>query len=64
MPYRIVYVVAATFGPVLTLDKLIDFSDMMMLGMAFPNIIGMIFISGKVKKLTDDYIARLRAGKM
>lgn len=64
MPYRIIYVFACTFGPVLTIDKVIDFSDMLMLGMAFPNIIGMIFILGKVKGLTDDYIARLRAGKM
>jgi len=64
MPYRIVYVAAATFGPVLALDKVIDFSDMMMLSMGFPNIIGMVLISGKVKELKDDYIARLRAGKM
>ena len=64
MPYRIVYVVAATFGPVLALDKVIDFSDMMMLSMGFPNIIGMVLISGKVKDLKDDYIARLRAGEM
>ena len=35
-----------------------------MLSMAFPNIIGMLFLSGKVKALIDDYVARLRSGEM
>jgi AGCS family alanine or glycine:cation symporter len=34
----------------------------MILGMAFPNLIGVVLMSGKVKTLMDDYFARLRAG--
>jgi AGCS family alanine or glycine:cation symporter len=37
---------------------------MMLLSMAFPNIIGMLFLSGKVKKMKRDYVSRLRSGEM
>ena len=30
-------------------------------GMAFPNLIGVVLMSGQVKALLDDYFARLRA---
>ena len=47
--YRCVYVVVASLGPILSLKHVIDFSDLMLLSMAFPNIIGMIFLSSKIK---------------
>ena len=47
------------FGAVLKLGNVIDFSDLMVLGMAFPNIFGMYFLSGKVKSMFDDYWGRL-----
>jgi AGCS family alanine or glycine:cation symporter len=61
--YRVLYVAVVCVGPVASLSSVIDFSDLMLLSMAFPNIIGMIFISGKVKELTNQYIADLKAGK-
>jgi len=41
----------------------IDFGDMMILGMAFPNLIGLLMLSGVVKRELDGYLARLRAGE-
>jgi AGCS family alanine or glycine:cation symporter len=35
---------------------------MMILGMAFPNIFGVLLLSGKIKADLDDYLLRLRAG--
>jgi len=35
----------------------------MILGMAFPNIIGIILLSGKVKSELDRYLGRLDAGE-
>ncbi len=64
LPYRVVYVAIVIVGPVLSLQAVIDFSDAVMLSMAFPNIVGMLFLSGKVKGLVDDYVARLRSGEM
>jgi len=64
LPYRAVYVAVVVLGPVLSLQSVLDFSDAVMLSMAFPNIVGMLFLSGKVKALADDYVARLRSGEM
>lgn len=62
--YRIAYVVVALLGPVLSLGNVIDFSDIMLLSMAFPNIIGMMLLSGKVRRLLQEYLSQYRAGKM
>ena len=51
-------------GSALKLGSVIDFSDLMVLGMAFPNIFGMYFLSGKVKSMFDDYWGRLQSGEM
>lgn len=64
MPYRVVYVMVVVVGPLLSLSSVIDFSDMLLLSMAFPNILGMMLISGKVKAMTDDYVRRLKSGEM
>jgi len=64
LPYRVVYVSIVVLGPVLSLQAVLDFSDAVLLSMAFPNIVGMIFLSGKVKGLVDDYVGRLRSGEM
>ena len=63
-PYRIAYVLVAILGPMLSLGNVVAFADMMLLSMAFPNIIGMVFLSGKVKEMKRDYIRRLKAGEM
>jgi AGCS family alanine or glycine:cation symporter len=36
----------------------------MILGMAFPNLAGVLLLSGKVKADLDHYLARLRSGAM
>ena len=64
LPYRVVYVLVVILGPMLSLGSVIDFADMMLLSMAFPNIIGMAIISGKVKEMTVDYVRRLKSGEM
>jgi len=63
-PYRVAYVLVAILGPMLTLSSVVDFADMMLLSMAFPNIIGMVFLSGKVKALKQDYVRRLKSGEI
>lgn len=61
LPYRVVYVFFVALGPVLRVDDVLDFSDMMLLSMAFPNVIGMLFLARHVREKTDDYVARLPA---
>lgn len=63
-PYRIVYVLVVICGPLLSLSAVIDFSDMMMFSMGFPNIIGMILLSGLIASKSRDYVRRLKSGEM
>jgi len=62
--YRIVFVAAIVVAPLVTLDNVIAFSDLAILSMSFPNIIGMLFLFPIVKKLADSYVQRLRNGEM
>ncbi len=64
MPYRIVYVLAVVLGPILSLSAVLDFSDMALFSMAFPNILGMILLSGLLHRRVKDYVKRLRSGEM
>ncbi len=62
--YKLFYVFIIILGPVLSIGHVIEFADLMMLSMAFPNILGMIYLSKKVKVIVDDYLARYNSGKM
>ncbi len=64
LPYRVLYVLTIVIGPLLSLAAVLDFGDKLLLALAFPNIIGMMIISKKVKTMTDDYLRRLKAGEM
>lgn len=64
IPYKVLFLIFVVIGSVLNLGNVITFSDLMILGMAFPNILGMYFLSGKVKRAFDDYWGRLKSGKM
>ena len=63
-PYRVIYVLFVVLGPIVSLQSVIDFSDMMLFSMAFPNIIGMLILYPVIRPHVKDYIARLRSGKM
>jgi AGCS family alanine or glycine:cation symporter len=61
--YRIVYVFAVVLGPVLTLGAVLEFSDLMLLFMAFPNIIGMMFLSKKLRPMVHEYYHKFRTNQ-
>lgn len=63
-PYRVVYVVAVILGPILSLQAVLDFSDMMLFSMAFPNILGLVLLSGLIATRLKDYVRRLKSGEM
>jgi AGCS family alanine or glycine:cation symporter len=41
----------------------LNFGDLMILGMAFPNIAGVVLLTRIVKADLDSYLERLRAGE-
>ena len=62
--YKIVFLCFVVLGASASLGAVIDFSDMMILGMAFPNILGLYFLSKEVKIDMKSYFARLRDGSI
>jgi AGCS family alanine or glycine:cation symporter len=61
--YKLIFLAAIWFGCVSNLENVIDFSDLMALGMAFPNILGVVLLSGKIKADLYSYMTRLKAGE-
>ena len=64
MVYKVLFLFFVFFGSVIKLENVLEFSDLMILGMAFPNILGVALLSGKVKRALDDYWGRLKSGEM
>ncbi len=61
--YQAIFLLCVVLGSVISLDNVITFSDLMILGMAFPNILGLFLLSGKVRAALDDYWGRHKAGE-
>jgi alanine or glycine:cation symporter, AGCS family len=62
--YKALFLCFTVMGASASLGAVIDFSDMMILGMAFPNILGLYFLSGEVKSDLKDYFKRLKSGEI
>ena len=63
MSFRVTFLVFVVLGAISSLKNVIDFSDLMILSMAFPNIIGGIILAPRVKRLLYDYWNRYQAGE-
>jgi AGCS family alanine or glycine:cation symporter len=62
--YQLIFL-AFTFGGVVfqNADVVLNFGDLMILGMAFPNIAGVVMLASLVKADLDRYFSRLAAGE-
>ena len=60
--YKIIFLIFIVIGSSVSLGAVLDFSDMMILAMAFPNILGLLFLSKEVKSDLDSYFERLKSG--
>ena len=56
LSYKIVFLTFTFLGSIITAKNILTFSDLMILGMAFPNILGMLLLSGKVKNELNHYL--------
>ncbi|CAK9115652.1 Sodium/alanine symporter AgcS (Alanine permease) [Durusdinium trenchii] len=61
--YKTLAVICVFVGTIVNLGSVIDFSDMMILGMAFPNIAGVVLLAPKVRRDLFKYWSRYRAGE-
>lgn len=62
--YFVIYLVFIIIGSSSSLGSVIDFSDMMILSMAFPNILGLLILAPEVKQEMIEYFADLKSGKI
>jgi AGCS family alanine or glycine:cation symporter len=62
--FNVLFMTCTVIGTVSGLGAVVDFSDMMILGMAFPNIIGLLIMSGEVKADLKSYLKDLKQGKL
>jgi AGCS family alanine or glycine:cation symporter len=51
-------------GSASNLGSVLDFSDMMILSMAFPNILGLIILAPEVKRDLVDYMKKVKSGEI
>ena len=62
--FRVIFVGCILFGAINTLADVLDFSDLLILSMAFPNIVGSIILAPRVLKKVQDYWGRYTSGEM
>jgi AGCS family alanine or glycine:cation symporter len=60
--YKGIFLIFVWLGAIFQADAVIEFGDMMILGMAFPNLVGVVLLSGRVKRELDSYLEKLQAG--
>lgn len=62
--YKVLFLFFLVIGSTATLDAVIDFSDAMIFAMVFPNIIGLVLLSPKVRTELKKYFNAIKIGKM
>ncbi|TDN89204.1 AGCS family alanine or glycine:cation symporter [Salegentibacter sp. 24] len=64
LAYKILFLIFVVVGASISLGAVLDFSDMMILAMSFPNIIGLYIMSSEVRRDLNEYSRKLKAGEL
>ena len=62
--YYAIFLIFIVVGSSSHLGAVLDFADMMILSMAFPNILGLFILAGEVKDDLKDYFAKVKSGEI
>lgn len=60
--YYVIFLIFIVVGSASSLGAVVDFSDFMILSMAFPNILGLIILAPEVKQDLKDYLRQIKDG--
>ncbi len=63
LAYKFLFLFFVFLGSVMSGKNALEFGDLMILLMALPNVFGLYFLSGEVRRALDAYEADYRAGK-
>ena len=61
--YKLIFLLFTWGGAVFAAEAVVEFGDLMILGMAFPNIAGVLLLTSSVKRDLDSYMTRLADGE-
>lgn len=64
MAYRIIFIIFVVIGSITSASNILDFSDLLILAMAFPNFIGLYMLHGKVREALKTYLSKLKSGEL
>ena len=64
MVYRTIFLAFVFLGSIVSATNVLEFGDLMILGMALPNIFGIVLLSGRIKRELDGYLGKLAAGEL
>ncbi len=59
--FQLIFVIFTFLGSIISATNVLSFGDLMILGMAFPNLAGVLLLSGKVRRDLDSYWAKYKA---
>jgi AGCS family alanine or glycine:cation symporter len=62
--FKLMYLCCIIIGASVSMNQVVEFSDMMILGMAFPNIAGLIILSPEVYKDMKVYFEKVKLKKL
>lgn len=64
MLYRLMFLMFIVLASLVSAGNILDFSDLLLLSMAFPNFLALYLLQDKVANALKDYMARLRSGQL
>lgn len=64
MVFKVLFIVATFLGSIISPVNVLEFSDMMILAMSVPNLIGVFIMSNVIYRELQKYIAKLRSGEI
>lgn len=64
MIYKILFLVFTFLGSVVSPVNILEFSDMMILTMAIPNLLGVLLLSNVIYRNLQVYLAKLKSGEI
>ena len=62
--FRAIFLIATVIGSASSVQTVMDYSDVILFGMAFTNTIGLFLLADEVKEEHDSYFSRLRSGEI
>jgi AGCS family alanine or glycine:cation symporter len=63
LAYKCLFLAFVFLGSIVSAVNVLEFGDLMILGMALPNILGVVLLTGKVRVKLDEYWEKYKAGE-